>query len=963
VLLAPFAGLSLMILAGYWCGWMGRSAISALVVTVVASTVLNALALVRRRDAPLAIRPHLPVLAAGLLAFVLAVIPLARLGHPGPIGVNGDQVLYSNVTAYLERHGLPAPAPAALRPAAVQLSFIDWGLPLGFNYLHAFAGILLGLEAHESFSLVTALLVFLNVLALAVLARSVFGLGQTGVCLTALLAALSPAFLWVHYNDYGMHAMSLGLIPMAIGVTALALEDGSWQARLLAALIVSAAFTSYPYATAPIAFVPLLIYVGLRRLGAGQARAPGLGHLAAIVALAAVLNAPGILHVAKFLLAMFRSILVREFGDVVRHVPWSQIYGAGHHAVDAPPWPFQWVPGLSSVLGLAALAVTAYGAFRMSGRGRLLFLSVALAYVPFVVWLRFGLEYPYGTFKALTSATFAAIIGLAFGIERLLARPALVPRVLAGGLVAALLATNAALALALARSVTAIDLAPLAHLKRAAALGGSGKAIHVRDARDTDLLWLTYFLKDHDLFLAHASPYYMRKDWPFYRSAVDADLVLVRAGGTNGAPWAGPVVHEDERHRLVRRDPRVLVHLDFVDRARVLARGEGVRIGLHPDRIDVDGASFALGGSLAARPVSLRLGLFARERSAIGVDTGERHQLIHVAEDIAVVDRPIASLPIEVSLVNAGDRAVLLAGWLEVVEAASRPNVEPEALFDLVRNEVVAGSGLFAVEGWQEMESGGEGRWTTGTGHAVFRNPSRVVALHLRGRLPDQPGTVARVLLNDRVLGALDAPGPFEATFVVPAEALGAAAWGHLAIDVNRTFNPRAHGVSTDCRDLGVLITRAQFRSLDLPPGGLIRLGDGAARAYLARGWSTAETAADGSRRFVWADAAESRLWFALGKPSDLAVSLTAFPFAFPSAPPQRVRVFANGKAVADIAVSEPGWGTYAFDLPRSYLVPGANELRFAYRYLAAPSKVIPGSDDARTLAVAFESIALRPRR
>src|SRR5262245_58783031 len=221
---------------------MGRSAGSALVVTAVVATILNMLALVRRRDARLPIKRHVPVLAAGLLAFVLGIAPLLRLGHPGPIGTNGDQVLYSNVTDYLERHGLPEPAPESLRPAVVQLSFIDWGLPLAFNYLHAFVDRLAGFEAHESFSLVTAFLLFLNVLALSLVARSVFGLGLTGVWLTAFLSALSPAFLWVHYNNFGMHAMSLGLVPMAIGVTALALEDGSRRARLLAALLVSAAF-------------------------------------------------------------------------------------------------------------------------------------------------------------------------------------------------------------------------------------------------------------------------------------------------------------------------------------------------------------------------------------------------------------------------------------------------------------------------------------------------------------------------------------------------------------------------------------------------------------------------------------------------------------------------------------------------------------------------------------------------
>jgi uncharacterized membrane protein len=95
----------------------------------------------------------------------------------------------------------------------VQLARVsEYGFPLGLSYLHAFIDKLSSREAYKTFSLVTAVSVALSVLVYACLATCLWGAGRLASSLAALFTAVSPLLLWVHYNNYGMHAIGLGLV-------------------------------------------------------------------------------------------------------------------------------------------------------------------------------------------------------------------------------------------------------------------------------------------------------------------------------------------------------------------------------------------------------------------------------------------------------------------------------------------------------------------------------------------------------------------------------------------------------------------------------------------------------------------------------------------------------------------------------------------------------------------------------
>jgi hypothetical protein len=968
LLLVPGIGLSLVLTVGYWCGWMGWSAGMAVVITAVLATVLNLLAVIQRRGAPLVIAQHLLPFAMALVLYSVAVYPIWRSGELAPIGLNGDQVGYTNITAYLEQNGLPPPPPSAQKPAVTQLSFINWGLPLGFNYFHAFVDKLLGTVPHETFSLITALCMALAILAYAFLARYLFGLHSQDTFIVTLLIAVNPLLTWVHYNNYGMHAMSLGLTPLAFGVAVIALEEGDRRSLILAAILLSAAFTSYPLLAVPFAIMPLGIYTLLLHLGKKQRLNVSAWRFSVLAVVGVLLTLPGTLHVGKFFPPMLGAIWGKGFGDVDAYVPWTAIYGLSYHILSEPGVRSTFAPGLTTFIAVAILLVTLYGIWRVQEDRRFLILALGFAYLPFMLWLRLGLNYPYGFFKASTFLAFPAIAGLAIGIERLGAA-GWRPRIGIGftwAFIALLLTVNLAHLIPLAKTVatTALDFHSLLELRNVEGLLREGETVHIRDAEGTSLLWMTYFLKPYNLTLAHYSPYYLWRDWPFYRKAIDADFVLVDNQAALSLAWAAEAVYENGHYTVLRKNPQVLVHADFAEQPYPLRQGQRMQIRLSSDQLVVNGEFFPLRMPLAGRHGFLQLGAFVPAGSTIQIDVSGRQQMISVAKDLPVLDWPITELPIEVTLIPVSNPGILISGWVEVVDGRGGREWGPvdTKVQDLFREAVLPGSGFFVAGGWYPLEEGMR-RWTQAVAFATFRNPQRPAAFNLEGILPDYPEgespATADILLNGHFLGQVEGRGTFRRTYPIPREQLGSSPWGLIEIQVNRIFNPKGFGLSRDSRGLGILMTRLELVELELPPDGFVDFGTRGARKYLAHGWANDEQL-EGST-FVWAAEQESLLWVSFPEPRDFRVEMRLFPFRYPGAPPQTIAVYVNNRYLQDVPLDERYWQIHSFKLPQAVLSPGLNSIRFSYRYAIAPATIVPGNPDGRTLAVAFDFLMFRP--
>ncbi|MDE2322853.1 MAG: hypothetical protein KGL31_13235, partial [candidate division NC10 bacterium] len=428
-------------------------------------------------------------------------------------------------------------------------------------------------------------------------------------------------------------------------------------------------------------------------------------------------------------------------------------------------------------------------------------------------------------FKALTFAVFPALLGLAHGAKELstggVRRKGLVAVVWT--FVALLLTVNLMGMITLSRRVaeTIPDLRPLIELRKITDLIGEDETIHVRDAEGTELLWITYFLQDSNLSLAHYSPYYLWRDWSFYRESIDADLVLVNKRTPSGEAWAAETVYENSGYKLLRKDPRIMVHFDFAHTARLLGTGQALKLRfLQGGVLSInDGRPFLLGGGRSDQSTTLRLGAFVPTGSTISISSSDTQERISPPQDLLVIDRPITRLPMEMTLTNEGERSILIPGWLELVSREGRlKNVlATQGIFGQFREEVIPGSGFFTVNGWHGLEEG-KRRWSKIAALSVFRNPFKPAALKIGGILPSQSGGKATVSLNGRELGEVVDAGEFTRTYLIPQELLGVSSWGELEVRMNRTFSPRALNLSSDPRDLGIAITELTLLDLERFP-------------------------------------------------------------------------------------------------------------------------------------------------
>jgi hypothetical protein len=813
IALAPAVGAAVLVTVGSWCAVLGWSAGTALIAALVGATIVNLAALRSGRGAPgMGTGPGGMLLA--LLALLVGVAPLWAVNRPATvIGRNGDQVFYTNIASYLEGHGLPVPAPGPLDPAAVQRSFVDsYGVPLGFSSIQAMVDRLAGQPAHATFSVVTAVVLAMNVLAGILLAERLFGLGRRGALAAGFLVAASPALMWIHYNNYAMHALGVGLVPAALGVAVLALEDGAPRGLAIAALLLSALCVSYPPGAGPFVVAPLAVYA-LVRAWRGPEGGIVLRRGLVLSLLAVAVNLAGLAHVARVLRPMVEFVLVKEFGDVVSHVSPAQLFGLAHHTLPSPSG----APGvLAAALAAVAGGLAVYGAAGSGPAGRRVYLALVITAVPFLLWLRFGLDYPYGFYKGLTFLVWPAAVGLVLGARRALRARA----VLGGCALAVLLGLAAASAVNLfriGRAVTVFDVAPMTALRALHQRIPPGQAIHVRDESGTALLWVTYFLRDRALYLGTESPYYLHRRWPFYQDAITAPLVLVNRDAVRLSPWDAGTVYENERYRVARKDPALVAYLEFERRPFALDPDGELRVSFLPDRTLVGGRPHGPVPDMAAGR-TVALGLWAAGPSTVRIRDRVDERVLHVNGAGGHVSWPGRAAPGEVVITNAGPRTVLVAGWLGVAAGALWPAGASglDGPLGVLREEVLPGSSFFAVSGWHGPE--GRVRWSRASGVAVFENPRRGSSLSIDCALwrPGMTGvTTIAVLVNGQPLGDLRCSGASSEVFLLPAALLGGLPWAMLEIRVDPLFVPKAAGVSADPRALGVLV-----RGLRLEPAG-----------------------------------------------------------------------------------------------------------------------------------------------
>lgn len=127
----------------------------------------------------------------------------------------------------------------------------------------------------------------------------------------------------------------------------------------------------------------------------------------------------------------------------------------------------------------------------------------------------------------------------------------------------------------------------------------------------------------------------------------------------------------------------------------------------------------------------------------------------------------------------------------------------------------------------------------------------------------------------------------------------------------------------------------------------------------LAFGWAGFETTGEGDT-FAWAQAREARLTILAGPAVDRLVRFRTWPFRWDGAPPQTVALSLNGVRLGAWTLAD-GARVYSAIAPAAAWREGANDLSFAFAFAEAPRDRVPGAEDTRTLAAAFDWVEIVP--
>jgi len=135
-------------------------------------------------------------------------------------------------------------------------------------------------------------------------------------------------------------------------------------------------------------------------------------------------------------------------------------------------------------------------------------------------------------------------------------------------------------------------------------------------------------------------------------------------------------------------------------------------------------------------------------------------------------------------------------------------------------------------------------------------------------------------------------------------------------------------------------------------------LGTAEGRSRLLSGFYQVE-GVDSDQPTVWSEGLRSTLGMLLDPtPQDYRLGINAH--AFHPVVPLRTEVLVNGRPAGEVVFGKER-KEYTMRVPRSLLAVGANKIELGYARNSSPAKAMPGSRDARHLALRLAAVTLEP--
>src|SRR6185369_2432425 len=162
----------------------------------------------------------------GLIAGLIAVLPLLAHGILAPIGNSWDVEFYLPLATYLRDYSYAQLGQAPANPLVMAIQTDPtYARAIGFAYFQGVVDSLGGWDALRTFAPLLGLMRLLAAPAVYLFARYGLRIGRFGAGLAALLVSLNELLLWVDYTGYAMHTSSMPLLPIALLALLLALRE------------------------------------------------------------------------------------------------------------------------------------------------------------------------------------------------------------------------------------------------------------------------------------------------------------------------------------------------------------------------------------------------------------------------------------------------------------------------------------------------------------------------------------------------------------------------------------------------------------------------------------------------------------------------------------------------------------------------------------------------------------------
>jgi hypothetical protein len=423
-LIAPLLGFSLISAVAHYASLAGaalRDVLWLFVVLAAAGWVVTLLDR-RLRRWP---RSSAPVLAICLLGFVFAIGPLLDLGYLTTVGATIDAVSYAVRSEYLQ--GAPLMKLPDFEPGKPYLGWVRLQLDLlraGDVYFVGLLGLLTGRRSHELLTIVPALFFALTAGSVYVLARGALGFRRLAAMLAVVLVAAHNLLLWPVYDNFLSQAVALSFLPLVLAFGIEGARRPGWRVAALFAILFSGLLSVYP-AFALIALAAVLLAWGLDWLRRPRLRALGRAALwwLGALCLTALWNGVALARTAAELGLVGGALTsgAQNLGGNIAVFPTPlEVLGLVSHAAASHGSRWERVPEpVLNALGILFAGLAVYGWWRLRPRARLAAAALLAVSVLLMAQQRWIVPFPYGYFKAITTAAPQIMMLVAAGLAAL----------------------------------------------------------------------------------------------------------------------------------------------------------------------------------------------------------------------------------------------------------------------------------------------------------------------------------------------------------------------------------------------------------------------------------------------------------------------------------------------------------------------------------------------------------------